>query len=169
MKTLAPEFSKTPLKTTKSGRYSLNLRGFDPAKLDILSVIRIPIDFRDGDGPQPKRFLVLGHSRDACLCLKTTSKHLGKYRADAPASSDAILVAAGECECFEVETAIQLTNGFAIRYANLTSYAKTGELEILGVFNGGGTDRLRDAITACGTLVERTKEQMLAVLAGKRL
>lgn len=154
---------------TKSGRYSLNPRGFDPEKLDILSVIRIPTDFRDGDGLQPKRFLVFGHSGDACLCLKTTSKKLEKYRAGAPACSDAILLEVGECECFEVETAIQLTNGFAIQYAALASYAKTGELEILGVLDEGETTRLRDAIMGCDTLVEKTKGRMLAVLDGVRI
>ena len=75
--------------------------------------MRFPIDFNEGDGPTPKRFLVFGHSGNACICAKTTSK-TERLKSDGKLLAGVVMFKPKEIECFELETAIDPANVFAI-------------------------------------------------------
>jgi len=95
------------------------------------SVIRIPFDFRDGDGLVKKRFVVLGYAGSAVICVKTTSKIDRFSRYDG-----VVYYASGDCAVFESDTVVDPANCFAIQSSQLDSYARSGQFENLGCLEG---------------------------------
>lgn len=84
-------------------------------------MIRFPFDFRDGDGMVAKRFVVLGHARGTCICAKTTS-NVDRHYSDPSIMAGAVFYEPGDVNCFEVPTAVEPGNVFAIPHFDLVRY-----------------------------------------------
>jgi hypothetical protein len=125
-------------------------------------VIRIPIDFHDGDGPTKKLFVVLGHESNSCICVKATSK-IGVFRASDQLLAGVVLFKAGE-EGFPLETAIDPNNIFAMDYQKLRGYFSRRDFELMGVLGGEFKRRMAEAITNSVTIPRLRKPRILAVL-----
>jgi hypothetical protein len=101
--------------------------------------------------------------------MKTTSKNLEKYQSEPCVDSDVILFEKGKCELFEVATAIQLNNLFAIPHSHLSSYEKQGVLEVLGILDDEFLKLLREAIADCKAIERNRKQRLLAILDGREV
>lgn len=155
-------------RTANCARHFLIPRGFDPAGLDRFAVIRFPFDFRDGDGLVPKRFVVLGHAHGTCVCAKTTS-NVDRHYSDATIMAGVVFYEAGDVGCFEVPTAVEPGNVFAIPHADLLRYARNNQLEILDVLTDDIKERMETAIAACTTIVPPRKRKLIAIINGEQI
>jgi hypothetical protein len=74
---------------------------------------------------------------------------------------------AGSVACFEIETAVEPANTFAIPYENLRRYAAAGSLEILQVLQGNIQSEMERAIKACRQIPQSRRDNLLAVMEGR--
>lgn len=140
----------------------------DPSQISQFSVIRIPFDFMDGEGPTPKRFVLLGHvaPMGVCFCCKSTSK-LDRYRSSSEVRNCCLLVNDEKPAIFEVPTAIDLSNSFTIPYSTLARHEKAGALEVLGVLDHLTLEMFESCALACKTMPEERKKKLRAVMRGE--
>ena len=68
----------------------------------------------------------------------------------------------GDVNCFEVPTAVEPGNVFAIPHTDLIRYARNDQLEILAVLEDDIKERMETAIAACTTIVPPRKRKLIA-------
>lgn len=153
------------MRTASYTRRSLIHRGFSPVNLEQFAVIRFPFDFRDGDGPIAKRFVVLGHVHGTCICAKTTSK-VARHYSDPAIMAGVVFYESGEIPCFDIPTAVEPGNVFAIPEIDLLRYAHNNQLEVLQILGGNFKERLEVAIAACKTIAPTRKQKLIAIING---
>ncbi len=70
--------------------------------------------------------------------------------------------------CFELDTAIEPSNSFAIPHVDLERYNRTGKLEIMHVLDGIHEDMER-AIQKCRKIEAKRKGKLLNLINGREL
>ena len=129
--------------------------------VDILppfSVIRFPFDFRDGNGLQLKRFVVVGHRDGVAILIKPTSR-LDYYQAQPDLLAGVVHCAAAQFTPFEDETILDPANAFAVPHDNLRRFHAAFTLDRLGVI-----PELRELLTMAvhgNKKIERARRENL--------
>jgi hypothetical protein len=115
-----------------------------------------------------KRFVVLGHARGTCICAKTTS-HVDRHYSDATIMAGVVFYEPGDVRCFEVPTAVEPGNVFAIPHTDLIRYVGKDQLEILAVLEDDIKERMETAIAACTTIDPPRKRKLIAIINGEQI
>ncbi len=71
--------------------------------------------------------------------------------------------------CFEVDTAIEPENVFAIPYEKLVRYHSRKELETMHVLGGQIKEDMERAIQSCEQIEQARKEKLLKLLNGEAI
>lgn len=137
---------------------------FDPqADLPPFTAFRCPYRFSEGDEPEPKRFVVLGHQNGYAICLKATSK-FEQYLACPERLAWVVEYAAASLEFFPQRTAIQPDNQFPIPHTALQLHHANRQLQVLGALPADFPARLRAAVGASTVMRPKQKQRVLAFL-----
>ena len=142
---------------------SPSLSGFDPSAIPQFSVISLPYAYQGDPQPQLKRFVVISHIQEFAFCIKATSK-VSLYINNPQMLAGCVLYRAGECDCFECDTAVQPDNQVPIRHADISSSHERGELQILGTMPEDFKERLRAAANNSFRIVPRERNRLLQFL-----
>ena len=110
-----------------------------------------------------KRFVVLGHARGASICAKTTSK-VDRHYSDPAIMAGVVFYEPGDVPCFDLPTAVEPGNIFAIPHGDLVGFARRAQLEILHVLGDDIKERMETAIAACKTIVPHRKIKLIAII-----
>ena len=93
-------------------------------------VIRIPFDFRDGNGAVQKRFVVVGHEQGAAIAIKAASSRLERYGVRPEQYAGIVFLPASSIEPFRRDTVIDPSNMFAIPHGDLETHHRRNQLTV---------------------------------------